>query len=256
MAQKGPLRRDIWRGGTGISLERFSTPPPALEHSANARFSKSSTSLDAIDRACARREGRPAWRGGEGFRCGARSARKQALDWLRAGYADGSLPHLKIPEERGDLATHRGRGEAPARRRERRRLPRHRRLEPRRPDAAAARRPQRSRHRHLARQAAPAFPRQPRPADLRRDARQAAAGDDEVRRDLEIRRHRRNADADHGRARCAEARRARSEDPRSAARPVRAGQARRQERPAHHARAASRCRCSITTPASADASRC
>jgi glucose-6-phosphate isomerase len=28
-----------------------------------------------------------------------------ALDWLRAGYADGSLPHLKIPEERGDLAT-------------------------------------------------------------------------------------------------------------------------------------------------------
>jgi glucose-6-phosphate isomerase len=27
-----------------------------------------------------------------------------ALDWLRAGYADGSLPHLKIPEERGDLA--------------------------------------------------------------------------------------------------------------------------------------------------------
>ena len=26
-----------------------------------------------------------------------------ALDWLRAGYADGSLPHLKIPEERGDL---------------------------------------------------------------------------------------------------------------------------------------------------------
>jgi glucose-6-phosphate isomerase len=28
-----------------------------------------------------------------------------ALDWLRAGYADGSLPHLKVPEERGDLAT-------------------------------------------------------------------------------------------------------------------------------------------------------
>jgi glucose-6-phosphate isomerase len=28
-----------------------------------------------------------------------------ALDWLRTGYADGSLPHLKIPEERGDLAT-------------------------------------------------------------------------------------------------------------------------------------------------------
>jgi glucose-6-phosphate isomerase len=28
-----------------------------------------------------------------------------ALDWLRAGYADGSLPHLKIPEERSDLAT-------------------------------------------------------------------------------------------------------------------------------------------------------
>src|SRR5215216_6686068 len=28
-----------------------------------------------------------------------------ALDWLRAGYANGSLPHLKIPEERGDLAT-------------------------------------------------------------------------------------------------------------------------------------------------------
>lgn len=28
-----------------------------------------------------------------------------ALDWLRAGYADGSLPHLNIPEERGDLAT-------------------------------------------------------------------------------------------------------------------------------------------------------
>lgn len=27
-----------------------------------------------------------------------------ALDWLRAGYADGSLPHLKIPQERGDLA--------------------------------------------------------------------------------------------------------------------------------------------------------
>jgi glucose-6-phosphate isomerase len=27
-----------------------------------------------------------------------------ALDWLRAGYADGSLPHLKIPEERSDLA--------------------------------------------------------------------------------------------------------------------------------------------------------
>lgn len=27
-----------------------------------------------------------------------------ALDWLRAGYANGSLPHLKIPEERGDLA--------------------------------------------------------------------------------------------------------------------------------------------------------
>ncbi len=27
-----------------------------------------------------------------------------ALDWLRAGYADGSLPHLTIPEERGDLA--------------------------------------------------------------------------------------------------------------------------------------------------------
>ncbi|MDQ8726841.1 glucose-6-phosphate isomerase [Bradyrhizobium sp. LHD-71] len=26
-----------------------------------------------------------------------------ALDWLRAGYANGSLPHLKIPEERGDL---------------------------------------------------------------------------------------------------------------------------------------------------------
>jgi glucose-6-phosphate isomerase len=26
-----------------------------------------------------------------------------ALDWLRAGYADGSLAHLKIPEERGDL---------------------------------------------------------------------------------------------------------------------------------------------------------
>lgn len=29
---------------------------------------------------------------------------EQALDWLRAGYADGSLPHLKVPEERGDLA--------------------------------------------------------------------------------------------------------------------------------------------------------
>ena len=28
---------------------------------------------------------------------------ESALDWLRAGYADGSLPHLKIPEERGDL---------------------------------------------------------------------------------------------------------------------------------------------------------
>src|SRR5262245_4834754 len=28
-----------------------------------------------------------------------------ALDWLRAGYADGSLPHLKVPEERGDLAS-------------------------------------------------------------------------------------------------------------------------------------------------------
>src|SRR5690348_9702043 len=27
-----------------------------------------------------------------------------ALDWLRAGYADGSLPHLKLPEERSDLA--------------------------------------------------------------------------------------------------------------------------------------------------------
>jgi glucose-6-phosphate isomerase len=27
-----------------------------------------------------------------------------ALDWLRTGYANGSLPHLKIPEERGDLA--------------------------------------------------------------------------------------------------------------------------------------------------------
>ena len=30
---------------------------------------------------------------------------EEALDWLRAGYANGSLPHLKIPEERGDLAT-------------------------------------------------------------------------------------------------------------------------------------------------------
>jgi glucose-6-phosphate isomerase len=28
-----------------------------------------------------------------------------ALDWLRAGYASGSLPHLKIPEERSDLTT-------------------------------------------------------------------------------------------------------------------------------------------------------
>ena len=28
---------------------------------------------------------------------------ESALDWLRAGYADGSLPHLKIPEKRGDL---------------------------------------------------------------------------------------------------------------------------------------------------------
>jgi glucose-6-phosphate isomerase len=27
-----------------------------------------------------------------------------ALDWLRAGYADGSLPHLTIPQERSDLA--------------------------------------------------------------------------------------------------------------------------------------------------------
>jgi glucose-6-phosphate isomerase len=27
-----------------------------------------------------------------------------ALDWLRAGHADGSLPHLTIPAERGDLA--------------------------------------------------------------------------------------------------------------------------------------------------------
>ena len=30
---------------------------------------------------------------------------EQALDWLRAGYADGSLPHLKIPEERSDFAS-------------------------------------------------------------------------------------------------------------------------------------------------------
>jgi glucose-6-phosphate isomerase len=30
---------------------------------------------------------------------------EKALDWLRAGYANGSLPHLKVPEERGDLAT-------------------------------------------------------------------------------------------------------------------------------------------------------
>jgi glucose-6-phosphate isomerase len=29
---------------------------------------------------------------------------EKALDWLRAGHANGSLPHLKIPEERGDLA--------------------------------------------------------------------------------------------------------------------------------------------------------
>jgi glucose-6-phosphate isomerase len=28
-----------------------------------------------------------------------------ALDWLRAGYADGSLPHLKVPEDRSDLAS-------------------------------------------------------------------------------------------------------------------------------------------------------
>jgi glucose-6-phosphate isomerase len=30
---------------------------------------------------------------------------EKALDWLRAGYASGSLPHLQIPEERGDVAT-------------------------------------------------------------------------------------------------------------------------------------------------------
>jgi glucose-6-phosphate isomerase len=30
---------------------------------------------------------------------------EQALDWLRAGYADGSLPHLRIPEERSDFAS-------------------------------------------------------------------------------------------------------------------------------------------------------
>ena len=29
---------------------------------------------------------------------------EDALDWLRAGYADGSLPHLRIPEERADIA--------------------------------------------------------------------------------------------------------------------------------------------------------
>jgi glucose-6-phosphate isomerase len=29
---------------------------------------------------------------------------EDALDWLHAGYADGSLPHLKIPEERADIA--------------------------------------------------------------------------------------------------------------------------------------------------------
>ena len=74
----------------------------------------------------------------------------EALDWLRARHADGSLPLLRLPATRDDLAADQRRRRAPCRRRERHRHPRHRRLEPRRPDAGATRRPRRAGRRRVA----------------------------------------------------------------------------------------------------------
>ena len=91
------------------------------------------------------------------------------------------------------------RGAAPGRRHGRG-LPRHRRIEPRRPDAGAARGLRRAGPRALRRGAARAFPRQPRSSDLRRPPRGAAACDLALRRDLEVRRHRRDPDAGDRRA--------------------------------------------------------
>ena len=104
---------------------------------------------------------------------------------------------------RDDIADHPRLRRAAARRRHRRGVPRHRRLEPRRPDAGAARRlracPASARLRD---RAAHAFHGQSRSRDsygalLER----LPLADHALRRDLEVRRHRRDADADHRRAR-------------------------------------------------------
>ena len=69
-------------------------------------------------------------------------APSDALAWLRARHADGSLPLLRLPAEARTISPRsRDAARRLAARRERHRAPRHRRIEPRRPDAGAARRP-------------------------------------------------------------------------------------------------------------------
>ena len=123
-------------------------------------------------------------------------AARDALAWIRARHADGKLPLLRLPEKTGDLAGINDAARAAGGRRERHRVSRHRRIEPRRPDVGAARRSRGAGARLLARRPAPALHGQSRSRHLCGGAGAPAARRYALRGDIEIRRHRRDPDAD------------------------------------------------------------
>ena len=126
----------------------------------------------------------------------------EALDWLRARHADGKLPLLRLAREARRHRHHPRLRRLLRERHHRRGLPRHRRLEPRRPDAGAARRLCRAgRRRACAIRRASISWTISIPTATATLLQRLPLADQPLRRGVEIRRHRRDADADHRRAR-------------------------------------------------------